>query len=167
MEESKIGVTSGKHVFVQTGNVWQMCFYLNDYVYWFVSVKDQKHFQWAQSYFPEKKKKPNKNKEQHQLLGRTCWEDNMVSERSCSGHAINYWWAPAQPQLWQLLHLAQQTACSAHGAHCLHPEPLHNQFCMHCTSQAISELRSEPCQTMKCRHLGKMCGQGQFDIPLA
>lgn len=114
-----------------------------------------------------KKKKPNKNKEQHQLLGRTCWEDNMVSERSCSGHAINYWWAPAQPQLWQLLHLAQQTACSAHGAHCLHPEPLHNQFCMHCTSQAISELRSQPCQTMKCRHLGKMCGQGQFDIPLA
>lgn len=116
---------------------------------------------------PWEKKKPNKNKEQHQLLGRTCWEDNMVSERSCSGHAINYWWAPAQPQLWQLLHLAQQTACSAHGAHCLHPEPLHNQFCMHCTSQAISELRSEPCQTMKCRHLGKMCGQGQFDIPLA
>lgn len=49
-----------------------MCFSSNDYVHRFKSVKDEKHFQWAQSYFPEKKKKQN----QKQETAPAAWQDS-------------------------------------------------------------------------------------------
>lgn len=46
-----------------------MCFSLNYYVRQFKSVKDEKHFQWAQPCFPEKKK-------QKQETAPAAWQDS-------------------------------------------------------------------------------------------